>query len=128
VPTPERDEAFERLVEDSTDPVFVVDPVADRILDANRAGCTLLGYSHAELLATPVSAIHPAEMPELCALADGELREGERRTIALTCRTKSGVFLPTEIALLAIDGGGRLYIFSFVTDRSEHRQVPIDDT
>jgi PAS domain S-box-containing protein len=127
VPVPERNVAFERLFEDSSDPIFVVDPVHDRILDANRAGCALLGYSHTELLATPVSRIHPAEMPELRAFVDGVLREGEGRTIKLTCRTKSGVFLPTEIALLALDAGGRLYIFGFVTDRSEHRHAPIDE-
>jgi PAS domain S-box-containing protein len=127
VPVRDRDEAFERLLADSNDPVFVVDPAEDRILDANRAGCAMLGYTHAELIATPVSRIHPAEMPELREFVDRVARDGEGRTIKLTCRTRSGVFLPTEIALLALDAGGRLYLFGFVTDRSEHRQPPVGD-
>jgi PAS domain S-box-containing protein len=126
VTTPERDERFERLFEDSDDPIFVVDPLEDQILDANRAACAMLGYTHAELLATPVSWIHPAELPELSAFVAGVVREREGQTIRLTCRTKSGVFLPTETALLARDNGGRLYIFWFVIDRSEHRQAPVD--
>ena len=120
------DAAFERLFEDSRDPIFVVDPLQEQILDANHAACAMLGYSHAELLATPVSRIHPAELPELRAFVARVVREREGRTIKLTCRTKSGVFLPTEMALLALEGGGRAYIFAFVTDRSEHRQAPVD--
>jgi len=44
-------------------PIYLIDPARDRIVEANRA-CEWLGYSHDELLATPVSAIHPAEFPQ----------------------------------------------------------------
>jgi cytochrome c-type biogenesis protein CcmE len=50
------------------------------------------------------------------------LSDGQASTIKLTCRTKTGTFLPTEISLHAFENGGRLRILGLVQDRSEHRQ------
>lgn len=116
------DHAFEQLFERSPDPAFVLDPLEDRILAANHAGCRMLGYTRDELLATPVSHIHPADMPQLRDFLERVLADGQGSTIKLTCRTKSGSFLPTEITLLAFDIGGRVQILGLLHDRSQHRQ------
>jgi chemotaxis family two-component system sensor kinase Cph1 len=105
----------------TADAAFVMDPDRGRIVEANDAGCRLLGYSRAELLATPISAIHPAELEELSALLQQVLDFQRASTIKLTCRTRQGVFLPTEIALHAVALDGRLGIVGLVQDRSEHR-------
>jgi PAS domain S-box-containing protein len=120
--SPDQDKLFERLFEDSSDPAYIVDPVEDRVIDANRAGCAMLGYTRDELLATPVSHIHPAELEQLRDFLDGVLRDGHGSTIKLTCRTKCGDFLPTEMSLHAFEGGSRLYLLGLVQDRSQHRQ------
>jgi hypothetical protein len=52
---------------------------------------------------------------------DAALLDGVSWTIEMACRTKSGTFLPTEIALLALDSGERVYLVSLLRDRSEHR-------
>ena len=106
----------------ANEPAYVMDPQHDCILAANDAGCALLGYTRDELLETPISCIHPAELPELSELLERVLRHGRASTIKLTCRTKHGTFLPTEISLHALDIGGRLRILGLVQDRSEHRQ------
>jgi formate hydrogenlyase transcriptional activator len=116
------DREFARLFEDSAEPAFVIDPSEDRILAANRAGCAMLGYTLDELLVTRVSDIHPAEMPQLLELLDRVLRDGQGTTIKLTCKTRSGVFLPTEMSLQAFKSDGRVNILGLVRDRSEHRQ------
>jgi chemotaxis family two-component system sensor kinase Cph1 len=113
---------FEHLFEQSRDPMFVIDPVADRILAANPAGCAMLGYTRAELLRTPVSDVHPAEHAQLAELLERVFRDGKGSTIKLTCRTKSGAFLPTEMSLVALESGGRAYILGLIQDRSEHRK------
>ena len=110
-----------RLVKDSSDPVYLMGPQENRILDANRAGCELLGYTRDELVKTPISCIHPAELPQLQAFVDTALAEGEHWTISLACRTKSGRFLPTEILLMALNVGAHVYLVGLVRDRSEHR-------
>jgi len=104
------------------DPAFIVDPFGDRILAANRAGCALLGYTREELLATPVSHVHPADLPQLREFFNRVLRDGQGSTVKLTCQTKWGTFLPIEMALFAFGCGGHLRILGLLHDRSEHRQ------
>jgi PAS domain S-box-containing protein len=105
------------------EPAFVMDPGMDRILAANDAGCRMLGYAREELLQTPISRIHPSELPELEDLLERVLRRGRASAIRLTCRTKQGTFLPTEITLHAFSLRGRLRILGLVQDRSEHRHA-----
>jgi PAS domain S-box-containing protein len=113
---------FERIFEESRDPAYIVDPAADRVLAANRAGCAMLGYTHEEMLTTPVSRVHPADLPLLRNFLKRVHRDGQGSTIQLTCRTKDGTFLPTEITLIPLDGGERAYLLGLVQDRSQHRQ------
>lgn len=119
----DRPPSLELLFEQSSDPVFILDPVEDCILDANAAGCRVLGYTREELLATPVSDIHPHELPQMRAFVEAALLDGESWTIEMACRTKSGTFLPTEIALMALDSGSHVYVISLLRDRSEHRDL-----
>ena len=118
---PDAHRSLDELFERSRDAVFITDPREDRILDANAAASRLLGYTREEFMVTPISQIHPHELPQMRAFLDDALREGVNWTIEMACRTKSGTFLPTEIELLALDSGGRVYVISLVRDRSEHR-------
>jgi PAS domain S-box-containing protein len=120
---PDAHSSLEQLFEDSSDAVFITDPREDRILDANAAACRLLGYTREELMMIPISDIHPNELPRMEAFLDVALRDGVNWTIEMACRTKSGTFLPTEIALLALDSGNHVYVISLVRDRSQHRAL-----
>jgi chemotaxis family two-component system sensor kinase Cph1 len=118
----QEDRSFAQLFEESPEPAYVIDPAGDRILAANPAGCAMLGYTHEELLRTPVSQIHPAERSQMSDFLDRVLRDRQASTIKLTCRTKTGTFLPTEMSLHAYERDGSLRILGLVQDRSEHRQ------
>ena len=109
--------------EQAPEPAFVMDPRENRVVAANDAGCALLGYTREEMIGLHVARIHPSEMPELSALLSEVARNGRASTIKLTCRTKTGTFLPTEISLhsLVLEEGVR--VLGLVQDRSEHRQV-----
>lgn len=119
----ERDLMAGTFFEHAREPAFVMDPGENRVVAANGAGCALLGYTREEMIGLHVSRIHPSEMRELSALLSEVVREGRASTIKLTCRTKSGTFLPTEISLhsLTLEHGVR--ILGLVQDRSDHRQV-----
>lgn len=110
------------VFEHSCEAAYVMDPEHSKILAANDAGCELLGYTREELLATPISSIHPSELAELTELLERVLRNGRASTIKLTCRTKAGTFLPTEISLHKLELQGATRILGLVQDRSEHRQ------
>ena len=118
------DLALPRWFEDAGDAALVLDPLEDRFVAANAAGCALLGYPLEELLETPVSRIHPGELPQLQELVGRVLRTGHDSTILLTCRTKARVYLPVEMSLTRLDHGDRAYVLGLVRDRSEHRQRP----
>jgi PAS domain S-box-containing protein len=116
------DRLFAQLFEDSGDAAYLMDPLDDRIVEANRAGCALLGYTRDELLSLTVTDIHPAEMPQLRAFLDDALDHGRASRVKFACRTKAGVFLPTEISLHVVESGSQHYVLGLVQDRSEHRQ------
>src|SRR5919106_3936715 len=113
---------LESLLERSDDPAFLLDPANDRILSANRAACRMLGFTRDELLATAISHVHPAEMPQLLDIVEHVLRNGHGSTTTLTCRTKCGDFLPAEMALFALAGGAETHVLALVQDRCQHRQ------
>ena len=115
------------VFEQADEPAFVMDPDTDRIVAANEAGCAMLGYTRAELLETPISRIHPSELPELSELLERVMQHGRASTITLTCRTKNGTFLPTEISVHALEIDGRTRFLGLVQDRSEHRQPGVGD-
>lgn len=100
--------AFRSVFEEHSEPLFVVDPDHDEILDANPPACVALGYSREELLATPVSAVHPEEMPRFVAfmhsaMPGGAPWDGDH----FTCTRKDGTMFPAQFAVVRIDYGPR---------------------
>jgi len=110
------------LFEKAGEPVFVIDPLEDRFVAANQAGCRLLGYSRKELLETPVSRIHPGELEQLQAVVGDVLHRGHGSTIGLSCRVRQGARVPIELTLSTLDDDGRTLVLALVRDRSEHRK------
>ena len=98
----------------------MIDPARDRIVEANRA-CQWLGYSHDELLATPVSAIHPAEFPQLVDWVTQVRSDQIGWSGLFNCRAKDGTYTPTDMMALAPDPNGLVVIFT--RDRSAHRSL-----
>ena len=101
-------------------PIYVIDPARDRIVEANRA-CEWLGYSHDELLATPVSAIHPAEFPQLVDWVTQVRSDQIGWSGLFNCQAKDGTYTPTDMMALAPDPNGLVVIFT--KDRSAHRSL-----
>ena len=122
-----RDDELAQLLARTTEPAFILDPLEDRFVAANTAGCAMLGYALGELLETPVSRIHPGEISQLEDFVSEVLADGHGSTIKLTCRTRAGGNLPAELTLWAFDGGGRICLLALIHDRSEHRDRPPAD-
>jgi DNA-binding SARP family transcriptional activator len=113
---PQRSSGFDAV----DHPIYVIDPARDRIVEANRA-CEWLGYSHDELLATPVSAIHPAEFPQLVDWVTEVRSDQIGWSCLFNCRAKDGTYTPTDMMALAPDPNGLVVIFT--KDRSAHRSL-----
>lgn len=121
-PAPRADRYLD-IFEHSNDAIFIIDPGSDRILEANPRAGAMLGYTHEELLATPISAVHPNEMPRMLAFTETVLREGHGWTDDLTCRTKAGEFLPAEISASVVEMAGRTCVVAMVRDIAERKRM-----
>ncbi|WPL17420.1 Sporulation kinase E [Thiorhodovibrio winogradskyi] len=112
------------IFEHSNDAIFVIDPHADRILQANPRACALLGYDSDQLLAeVRVSDIHPDEMPQLQALAEQVFATGHGWTNELSCTTRAGARLPAEISAAVVPHQGRDCIIAIVRDVTERKRA-----
>ena len=117
------EELFTKVFNYSNDAIFVIDPEKDEIVDVNPKSCDLLGYSREEILSTPVSAIHPKEMPELLAFARSVFEQGHGWTNELTCLTKSGIRLPAEISASVAEVAERRCLIVLVRDISDRKRA-----
>ncbi len=117
------DDRFRKIFTHSNDLILIVDLTEDRIMDANPRACEKLGYTRDELLAMRMSDIHPDEMPALQAFAASVLKSGHGWTNELTCITKSGEGLPSEISASLIEVSGQKWMLALIRDISERRRL-----
>lgn len=119
----ESEETFHKIFDFSNDAIFLIDPERDEILDVNPQACRLLGYSRAELLSLPVSAIHPHEMPQFLRFSQRVLGSGHGWTNELTCMTKTRRSLPAEISASSVSIRGRRCLIAMVRDITKRKQA-----
>ncbi|RMF65937.1 MAG: PAS domain S-box protein [Calditrichaeota bacterium] len=117
------EERYRRIFDYSNDAIFVLDPEKDEILAANPRACSMLGYDCKELLSMPVSAIHPEEMPQLRAFARSVFDTGSGWTDELSCLTKTGRHLPSEMSASVIELGGRQCMIALIRDISDRKRA-----
>lgn len=80
------------------DAFLVVDPLANRIVDANTAVTDLLGYSYAELIQCTVTSIFPYELPALITFTESVLVRGSGWSNELLCRHRDGHTVEAEVS------------------------------
>lgn len=107
---------FEALIQALGQPVFVLDPKAGAIVEANEAAATILGFSRDELRTMRIADIHPFEMDRFEAFAREVLETGNSRARGLTCRDRTGIFIPAEITASRLDVGEHACIVALVHD------------
>ena len=97
---------YRQIFEYNNDAVMVVDLQTESFLDVNPAACDLLGYSRKELLAMHPEDIHPNDVERVRKEFISQVyQEGSGFTDDLTCLTKDGDQVPTEISGAALNAG-----------------------
>jgi len=103
------EERYRKVFEYNNDAVMIVDFETESFVDVNPRACELLGYSREELLSMDPEAIHPDDIARVREEFISQVKEeGTGFTDDLTCLTKDGDEVPTEIsgaALEPADGG-----------------------
>ncbi len=105
--------------------LLVLDPYADRVVDANPALCTLLGYDRALLRSLTASELHAGQVPALIVFTQAVLDRGTWWTHTLTPRHASGKELRVEYAGALIPDADHPLMLVVVSDLDEraHRLV-----
>ncbi|MDZ7745822.1 MAG: PAS domain-containing sensor histidine kinase [Halobacteriales archaeon] len=127
-PSPE--ERYRKIFQYNNDAVMVVDLETESFLDVNPAACDLLGYSRDELLSMHPEDIHPNDVERVREEFISQVyKEGAGFTDDLTCLTKDGEEIPTEISGAALDPRDdgteptqMIAMLRDISDRVEHRR------
>jgi len=117
------EERFRKIFARANDGILVLDPQNDKILNANPRACMMFEYSHEELLAIPLSAIHGNEIQKFQAFCDSVGEEGQGWTNELACLTKSGRHIFCEISASTMELDGIQCLVFFVCDHSARKNA-----
>ena len=117
------EERFRKIFTSSNDGIFVLDLQNGKILDVNPRACMMLEYSHEELLAIPISAIHGNEIHKFQAFCDSVRGKGQGWTNELACITKSGRLIFCDISASVLEFGGSQCLVFSVNDHSARNKA-----
>lgn len=117
---------FEALFTSSNDAIFLTDPTNDSIEDVNPKACELLGYSREELVGAAMSMVHPHELPKLAEFTSQVDADGRGWTDELSCLTKTGAFVASEVSASIVHVDGRKLMLASVRDVSARRRLEVE--
>jgi diguanylate cyclase (GGDEF)-like protein/PAS domain S-box-containing protein len=110
---------FHDLLDHLPDPVLLIDPRDGRIVDANRACCDELGYTHQELLALRAYDIYAREkVEEIIRTIDKAGSQFETRHTR-----KDGSIIDVELSTNAAIVNGRKLVFAVARDITERKRA-----
>lgn len=116
---------YRALIDNSVDGILLADPDGN-LVDINRQGERLLGYSNKELCGMTVARLHPQEeLPRVQAAFSQAVDGGYAEYLDGLVLTKDGRKVPVDIRASAIEVGGRKFIqgtFQDITERKERER------
>jgi PAS domain S-box-containing protein len=117
---------LQAIFQAANDAILVVDPAADRILDANRRACQLFEYDHDELVETRLSTIQDHERDRFGAFVEQCLRHGFWRSDELSCQTRTGRIIPAAVSASTVELAEGVALLAVVRDLTEQREAEVD--
>jgi PAS domain S-box-containing protein len=118
--------AFDSIFECCIQPLLIVEPVTDRIVDVNPAACRLLGYDRTLLRTLKFSALHPGQLPALIVFTEAVLAKGSFWTRGLTARDAAGNELSLEYSGSVLPGAGGRHVLLTIADLKERKRRDAD--
>ena len=115
---------FRSLIENSSDPVFVLDPEdGARMIFVNDAACRHFGVSREELLAMRVPDWDPYVTPELLEQIQKQVDIGDSVIFETLHKRKPDGIVPVEVSANRMYHEGRKYNAGYIRDISKRKQA-----
>ena len=114
--------------ESAADPMLLLDPHGDRIVDANAAACALLGYDGVSLRQMKISALHAGQVPALIVFTQAVFDKGSFWTTSLMPRHAMGQELRLEYTASLIPRDGTPLVLLTMSDLEQRRRRLVDAT
>ena len=126
----ESERQLREIFDGALDGIVVADSDSRKILAANSAICSMLGYAHAQILDLSVPDIHPEQgMPRVVEHFNRMLRGDLQVAIDMPVMRKDGSVFSADIKAASIRFGGKgavLGTFRDVTERKRSEQLLIE--
>jgi len=110
----------------SVEPLLLLDPKADQIVDANPAACTLLGYDRNLLRQMKISALHAGQLPALIVFTQAVFAKGAYWTRSLIPRHAAGTELRVEYTGSVIPNGESQLVLLAISDLDDRQRRAVD--
>ena len=107
----------------SNEGMLIIDPLHERIVNANPRIARLLEYAPGELVQLPAARVLPDAMAGLRRLVSAKRIAGRAYTLELDCRTKSGIEVPVEIAASVLKSNSQPLILVLLRDLRDSRHA-----
>jgi len=112
-----------RLVDSSTDAIYVVDAKYGQFLSSNHLGYHRLGYSKKELMSMTVADLHPEFKDESRWQAHvNRIKEHDKLVLESEHRKANGEILPIEAGISFATLNGKEYLLAIVRDITQRKE------
>ncbi len=114
----ESEEKYRSMIEQASDGIFILDDEGCYI-DANPAGCSMVGYSRDEIVRMSAVDILPVGETPMNILKAKELKVGQTIIMERRLKKKSGEVFDTEVSYKMLSNGNNLAIARDITEKKK---------
>ncbi len=113
----ESEDKFRSIFEQAIDGIMIADPVQKQNIEANRAICAMLGYTHDEIITLRVDDIHRKEdLPSILDLFERQLRGEISLGSDVPMLRKDGSVLYVDVNATRVTVGGKQCLMGIFRD------------
>src|SRR5438445_1265133 len=118
---------YRNLFENAHDAILLLDPINERVLDANRQACELYGFGRQEFIGLPLDRICPDEAGTGAVAPDADLTKTPSQTVChrfeTVHRRKDGSEILLEVNSSVIRFGNKHAVLTINRDVSERKHL-----
>jgi len=121
-----RDEAFRSIFDAVHDGIFISDPATGTFIEVNAPGCTMFGYTRAELVGRDIALLSSCVPPYTLDAAIEISKKailGKAQVFEWHCKCKNGVQLWTEISISYTELGHIPAVVAIVRDITTRKRM-----